>query len=160
MLGRDLKSIFDDALQDLQDQETMVSLLRENVTEAEQKLQLAGQAARNMLLQVQEEENRKAAEERQYLLAQMSSLINETGDRQQRRLAEGLVGIDKSIERAVSEQRAAQNEHTSGLNAWCANARTLTDKLERGRHATTAQIETNLDVSHDRLVFRFTVTFC
>lgn len=109
-LGKDFRHSFDDLAKQLDQQRSEADTLRQALSDATSELTHADEQASTRLDTVLAEEKKQAEEDRESLIAQMTSLIQSNGEAQERRL-EAKIG---AVREEMRTSYGAYNEkHTS-----------------------------------------------
>src|SRR5437773_1445798 len=85
--------------------------------------------------EVLEEERRQAAEDRQKLLAQITSLVNTQAERQEARLAGRAALLEQSVADSSIAFEGSVGEYAKGMDAWDEKEGRLLEDVARSRDA-------------------------
>ena len=140
-LGRGFKTMFEDVIKRMNEQQAEAEKLRQQIAQANSSFVVAGQASQNQLHQAVEEERKTAAAERADLAAKVSSLINEFASTQEARMSGYIESANKRIKTSEDEFRVAQQAYGSGMDLWNSNAQALVDSSLKSRDAIKSRLK-------------------
>lgn len=146
-LGKDFKSMFEELVQHLGSQRAESNSLRRQL---EQASQVAIQANNSVTLQIQdvvEEERKRAAEDRQNLLMQITSLINSHAEQQESRLADKTSKIREQINGANKTFEGQVASYSSGMDRWASNEQKLLESVGQSRESLKTKLQEDWTVS-------------
>ncbi|KAF3764587.1 hypothetical protein M406DRAFT_291708 [Cryphonectria parasitica EP155] len=139
-LGKDFKSIFEDLLRHLGSQRSESDGLRRQLEEASRAMVQANESASDQIQEVIEEERKQAAEDRQKLLTQITSLINAHAEQQESRLS----GKATKIQHHVSGAKEAFGGQVAIYSAGM-------DRLESDEEKLLQDVATSRDILKTKL---------
>lgn len=140
-LGREFKTIFEDLIKRMNEQQAEADRLRQQIAQANQTFMEAGQTSQAQLEKAVEEERQTASIERAALLAKVSSLINDSAASQESRMNGFLESASKRIKTSEDEYRAAQQTYGKGMDQWNSNAQTLIDTSVKSRETIKSKLK-------------------
>ncbi|KAF2192305.1 kinesin-domain-containing protein [Zopfia rhizophila CBS 207.26] len=140
-LGRDFKNTFDELIRNLNEQQGQNNKLHQQILQADGALVEANVAAQGRLAQVMDEEKQKAAEERQQLLAQITSLINSRAEAQEKRMSERISSVSNGIDAANATYNTSQNTYNKGMSAWSDRSREILAGISKSRDNVKTKIK-------------------
>ena len=153
-LGRDFKSTFDDLVKHLNEQQAEVNQLRQQIVQADMALLAANSTAQNKLTQVINEEKLKAAEERQHLLTQITSLVNSTAEAQESRMTSKIIGVSEGIDSAHAAYNTVHDAYNQGMDNWSKKSKELVSGVVSSRDSVKTKIKADFAVSFPTCPFR------
>ena len=101
----------------------------------------ANKASQGLLIQVVDEEQQRAAEERQQLLAQVTSLINTNAEAQGKRLNEKLFGVCEDIGVANAAFESQQTAYSEGMGNWTSKSKDILTGISRSQEVVKTKIK-------------------
>jgi kinesin family protein 11 len=101
----------------------------------------ANKASQGRLLQVVDEENKKSAEERQQLLAQVTSLINASAQARDTRLNEKVFGVCEEIGNTNASFETEQSAYSEGMGNWVDKSKGILAGISKSQDAVKAKIK-------------------
>ncbi|KAH7119976.1 P-loop containing nucleoside triphosphate hydrolase protein [Dendryphion nanum] len=140
-LGREFKMTFDDLVKNLNEQQAENERLHRQILDTNAALVESNQAAQGRLVEVIDEEKQKAAEERQNLLAQITSLINTSADTQEKRLVDRMSGVREELATANVTHDADQAVYSAGINAWTDKSKDILASVAKSRDGVKTKIK-------------------
>ena len=149
-LGREFKTMFEELIKRMNEQQAEADNLRQQITQANSSFVEAGQASQAQLQQAVEEERQTAAAERTALLAKVSSLINDSAATQEARMSGYIESASKRIKTSEDEYRVAQQSYGSGMDGWNGNARALIDTSVKSREAIKSKLKTDWSQANEQ----------
>jgi kinesin family protein 11 len=157
-LGKDFKNTFEGLSKRLVDQQTENQRLHQQILEANSALVSANAAAQSEIVDVIGEEKQKATEERQQLLAQITSLINSTAETQDRRLNERMMSVNEGIGAANGAYNTEQIAYSEGMDAWSTNFSDILAGVAKSRDTVKMKIKADFAVSTVPTMFETVLT--
>ena len=140
-LGREFKTIFEELIKRMNEQQSEADNLRRQIAAASSSFVEVGQASQAQLQQAVEEEKNTAAAERLSLLAKVSCLINDSAATHEARMTGYIEGANKRLKTSEVEYRAAQQTYSSGMDVWNNNAQALTDSSIKSRETIKSKLK-------------------
>ncbi|KAF2815125.1 kinesin-domain-containing protein [Mytilinidion resinicola] len=148
-LGRDFKDTFTDLIKHLHEQQAEADQLRQQIVQADTALLAANTSAQGRLSQIIEEEKLKAAEERQNLLTQMTSLINSTAEAQESRFAGKMLNVNESIDSSHAAYHITHNAYNQGMDNWVGKSKDIIGGVTKSRDNVKAKIKADFSAAND-----------
>ena len=148
-LGREFKTIFEDLIKRMNDQQEEAQKLREQIVLANTAFVEAGHTSQEALQTAVEEERQTAATDRAALLARVSALINDSATSQEARLQSHIEQASKRIKTSEDEYRLAQQVYGSGMDAWNTNAHSLIDTSIKSRDTIKSKLKADWGVANE-----------
>ncbi|KAI2471297.1 kinesin-domain-containing protein [Annulohypoxylon bovei var. microspora] len=132
-LGKDFKSIFEELLNHITSQKEESDTLREQLQHASDTVVQSNTSISAQLQEVINGERRQAAEERQNLLAQITSLINSQAQVQESRLANKAISIQQSVQENSTALEGSMAQYSEGMDDWNKKESRLLDEVASSR---------------------------
>ncbi|KAF2476623.1 kinesin-domain-containing protein [Lindgomyces ingoldianus] len=133
-LGREFKNTFDDLTRCLNEQQDENSQLHLQILNANTAL-------------LADEEKQKSVEERQQLLAQITSLINSSAEVQVERMNERISSVSEEISGANAAFNTKQTAYSQGMSAWSDRSKEIVFGVSKARDNVKAKIKTDFAVA-------------
>jgi len=149
-LGRDFKTTFDDLSKRLSEQRSEAESLRGQLCEAGIALTKANDLACNRLSSVLQEEKERSAHERTALLSQISSLFQNYGDSQDKRMEAKVISVQSEIRQSNQLYERQQGIYSTTMDAWSAKEQLLVENMLQARESVKLKIKKDWTVSHSR----------
>ncbi|KAI0881272.1 kinesin-domain-containing protein [Annulohypoxylon maeteangense] len=140
-LGKDFKSIFEDLLKHITSQKKESDALREQLQHAGETAVQSNSSISAELQEVINEERRQAAEERQKLLAQITSLINTQALAQESRLADKASSIRQSVQENNTALQGSMTQYSEGMDNWNKKESQLLEEVTSSRDILKAKLK-------------------
>ncbi|KAF2173147.1 hypothetical protein M409DRAFT_17093 [Zasmidium cellare ATCC 36951] len=151
-LGRDFKTLFEDLLRRMNEQQAEAQRLREEIIEANTNFVEAGQNSHEQLRQAIDKEREVAAKERETLLSQITSLVSNSAAAQEARMTGYLETANKRVKTSEDEYRVAQQAYGSSMDSWTTNGQTLIDSSIQARESIKAKLKADWTNANDRTI--------
>lgn len=142
-LGKEFKGTFDDLVKNLNEQQVENERLQRQVLDANAALVQANKASQGQLTQLVDEEKQRNAEERQQLLAQITSIINANAEAQDNRLNEKVSHVSEGITAANEAMETEQTAYSEGMQSWSHNSQEILSGLAKSRDAVKTKLKTD-----------------
>lgn len=110
----------------------------------------ANKASQGRLLQVVDEEKQKSAEERQQLLAQVTSLINANADAQDKRLNEKIFGVCEEIGTANASFEVEHSAYSEGVGNWINKSKDILAGISKSQDTVKTKIKSDFSAVNQR----------
>ncbi|KAA8894875.1 P-loop containing nucleoside triphosphate hydrolase protein [Sphaerosporella brunnea] len=123
------RTMVGEAQKHMRSQRSEIEKLRSQLAEATAAASTATEAAQSGLKTVLVEERQKAAVERQNLIAQIATLINNTADEQDRRLTARVEAVRDEISTVQNRLEEASKAHGEGIENWSVKDESFYSKL-------------------------------
>lgn len=140
-LGREFKTIFEDLIRRMHEQQAEAQRLREEMASANAAFVEASQVSHTQLQKSIEEERQIAATERATLLANITGLINDSASAQDARMDAHLEIANKRVKTSEDEYQAAQQVYGDGMDAWNGSSQSLIDSSVQSRESIKARLK-------------------
>lgn len=140
-LGRDFKTLFEDLIRRMNEQQAEAQRLRQEIIEANTSFVEAGQNSHEQLRTAVDKEREVAAKERETLLSQITSLVSNSAAAQEARMTGYLETANKRIKTSEDEFRVAQQTYGSGMECWTTNGQALIDSSVQVRESIKAKLK-------------------
>lgn len=139
-LGKDFKSIFEDLVKHITAQRSESDGLRCQLQSATNAAVLQSSSTSLRIQEVIAEERRQAAEDRQKLLSQITTLINTQAETQESRFADKAAQIQKSVTESSATLEGAVTQYNQGMESWDEKEGELLEEVKKSRE----QLKTKL----------------
>lgn len=146
-LGKDFKAIFEDLLKHITSQKKESDNLRTQLEEASETIVLSNQSISSRIQEVISEERRQAAEERQDLLLQITSLINSQAELQESRLANRAAAIQQSVRETNSVFEGSVSNYSQAMDGWSEKEGQLLSDVAKSRDTMKTKLQDDWNVS-------------
>lgn len=146
-LGKDFKTIFEDLLRHISVQRGESESLRRQLEDASQAMLRSNESTSAQIETVVNEERRQAAEDRQQLLAQITTLINAHAEQQEGRLAGKAARIQDRVKNATETFEGQITAYSTGMDAWDSNEEELLQDVSQSRDVLKAKLQDDWTVS-------------
>ncbi|KAF2009334.1 kinesin family protein-like protein [Aaosphaeria arxii CBS 175.79] len=140
-LGRDFKNTFDELTKGLNEQQVENDRLHQHMKEANAALIESNKLTRHRLVELVDDEKQKAAEERQQLLSQITSLLSSTADAQEKRLTDRVSRLREDLEMADMAYESEQMTYNEGMSAWTSKSKEILVGVTRSRDAVKTKLK-------------------
>ncbi|KAG4025801.1 hypothetical protein MFRU_050g00180 [Monilinia fructicola] len=140
-LGRDFKSIFEDLLKHVNAQKAEANELRQQLHAAGEAAIESNSAISSKLDEVVLEERKQAAEDRQNLLSQISTLIMAQGEAQDARLCDKIAVIRTDIQSSNESFEATRAQYSQGMDTWNDKEEKLVEEVLRSRETLKTKLK-------------------
>lgn len=151
-LGREFKTMFEDLIRRMNDQQADAQRLRQEIAEANSAFIGAGQSSQAQLQQAVEKEREVSAKERENLLLQITSLVNNSAAAQEARMSGYLETANKRIKTSEDEYRVAQQAYGDGMDSWAANGQALVDSSIKARETIKNKLKNDWTNASERSI--------
>jgi kinesin family protein 11 len=148
-LGREFKTIFEDLIKRMNEQQNEAQRLRAQITSANTQFVEASQQSQTQLQQAVEEERQTAATERATLLANITSLINDSATSQEARMTDHLQTANKRVKTSEEAYLAAQQVYGNGMDAWNGSSQALIEQSVQSRESIKTRLKSDWASAND-----------
>ncbi|CAK7215418.1 Kinesin-related motor protein [Sporothrix bragantina] len=148
-LGKDCKGIFESLLKQMNTQRDESEVLRKQVEAAGQAAILSSTTATEQLQQVIDDERKQAAEDRQQLLAQIGSLINDHASKQESRIAAKTEAIRGQMAESNTAFEGGLETYATGMDAWNTTADAFVQDASKSRDALKLRLQEDWTVANE-----------
>ncbi|KAB8290374.1 hypothetical protein EYC80_010807 [Monilinia laxa] len=140
-LGRDFKSIFEDLLKHVNAQKAEANELRQQLHAAGDAAIESNSAINSKLDEIVQEERKQAAEDRQNLLSQISTLIMARGEAQDARLGDRIAAVRTDIQSSNESFEVTRAQYSQGMDAWNDKEEKLVEEVLRSREVLKTKLK-------------------
>jgi kinesin family protein 11 len=140
-LGREFKTLFEDLIRRMNEQQAEAQRLRQEILGANAGFVEATHVSREHLKQAFEREKEAAAKERELLLAQIGTLISDSAALQEARMVGAVETANKRIKTSSDDYAIAQQTYNSGMDTWSGNGQTLIESSVKARETIKAKLK-------------------
>lgn len=149
-LGKDFKSIFEDLVRHITAQRSECDNLRRQLQTATNAAVVQNAGTSIKIQEALEEERRQAADDRQKLLAQITTLINTQAETQESRLADKANLIQKNIADANTSLEGAVSHYGQGMTAWDEKEAELLEEVKKSREQLKTKLKDDWTIANDQ----------
>ncbi|KAG6368465.1 hypothetical protein INS49_002672 [Diaporthe citri] len=135
------KTIFEDLLRHISVQRSESDSLRRQLEDASQTMLRSNESTSAQIETVVNEERRQAAEDRQQLLAQITTLINAHAEQQETRLAGKAARIQDRVKGATETFEGQVTAYSTGMDAWDSNEEKLLQDVSESRDVLKTKLQ-------------------
>lgn len=153
-LGKDFKSMFEDMASHLDQQKSEINKLRLELQEANRHTIEANRKASSNLAQVMEEEQANAQAERETLMSQIRSLLEESHQRQSTRLKSKYEAVRTDISASGDSLEHATAQYDRHIDEWIFKEEQFAKDVTASRDEIRTKMQNDWEVS-----FAFTLGF-
>ncbi|PQE17798.1 putative kinesin-related bimC protein [Rutstroemia sp. NJR-2017a BVV2] len=140
-LGRDFKSLFEELLKHVNAQKAEANELRQQLHAATEAAMQSNAALDLQLDTILQEERQHVTEDRQSLLAQISSLLTTQGEQQDERLQSKISSVRKEILSSKESFEASREQYSQGMDTWNQNEEKLVEEVLRSRETLKTKLK-------------------
>jgi kinesin family protein 11 len=151
-LGREFKTLFEDLIKRMNEQQIEVQKLRKEIADANSSFIDAGQLSHDHLKEAIDRERDTAAKERETLISQITSLVSNTAAAQESRLSGYFESASKRIKTSEDEYRVAQQSYGSGMDTWNENAQSLIDSTIEARESIKSKLKADWTIANEQTI--------
>jgi kinesin family protein 11 len=130
----------------MNDQQSENERLHQQVLEANAALVQANKASQGRLVQVVDEEKQRSIEERQQLLAQITSLITTNAESQNKRLNERISDVCEEMDVASVAFETKQDTYNKGMRTWVDKSKDILTSVSKSRDGVKSKIKSDFAV--------------
>lgn len=146
-LGKDFKSIFEELLRHLSVQRSESDSLRRQLEGATETMAQTNAQVAIEIQQVMDEERKQAAEDRQRLVAQITSLITSQAEQQESRLASKAAQIKQRVVGANETFEGQVASYSNGMDTWDSKEGKLVEDVVKSRDTLKSKLKDDWTVS-------------
>lgn len=151
-LGREFKTLFEDLIKRMNEQQLEAQKLRREIADANKRFVEAGELSHGHLQQAIDQERETSAKERESLMLQITSLINTSAAAHETRLSGYLDSANKRIKISASEYQVAQQAYGSGMDAWSSASQSLIDSSVQARESIKAKLKADWTTANEQTI--------
>lgn len=145
-LGKDCKTIFEDLFRQINAQKKESDRLRHQLECAGDAIVQSNESVSNRIQDVLNQERVQAAEERQQLLAQISTLINSQAELQESRLAGKAALLQKTVSESNQTFQGSVSQYSEGMDAWNSEGSQILDSISKSKAALKKKLKDDWSV--------------
>lgn len=149
-LGKDFKSIFEDLVRHITTQRTECDSLRRQLQNATSSAVAQNVSMAARVQEALEEERKQTADDRQKLLAQITTLINGQAETSDLRMAEKTAAIQTTISEANTSLETAMSSYGTGMDAWDAKEAALLEDVKKSRETIKAKLKDDWNMASEQ----------
>jgi kinesin family member 11 len=146
-LGKDFKSIFDELSKHINSQRLDSENLRRELQEASDAVILSNASTSTQIQEALDEERRQAAQERQKMLSQITSLITSQAEVTESRLANKAATIQQRISEQNGSFEGSMMQYTKAMDSWNEKEDQLLDQVSKSRDTLKTKLKDDWAVS-------------
>lgn len=147
-LGRDFKSIFEELVKHIHTQKAEADELRCQISAAARHAMEAETLVSSQLQSALDEERAKAADDRQDMLAQITSLVNKSGETQESRWQSKIDDIRSDIASSRSTFAGEEKKYSEAMDVWSQKEKLLAEEVLKSRDALKLRMKKDWTVDH------------
>lgn len=147
-LGRDFKSIFEELVKHIHTQKAEADGLRCQISAAARGAMEAEALVSSRLESALNEERAQAANDRQDLLAQITSLVNKTGETQETRWQSKIDTIRSDIASSHSTFVGEEKKYSKAMDVWSQKENLLVEEVLKSRDALKSRMKKDWTVGY------------
>lgn len=145
-LGKDFKTIFEDLFRHINAQKSESDRLRRQLECASDAIVQSNESVSDRIQDVLKQERQQAAEERQQLLAQITSLITSQAELQESRLSGRAALIQKTVAESNETFQGSVSQYSDGMDAWNSKGGQLLDDVSKSKAALKRKMKEDWSV--------------
>lgn len=149
-LGKDFKCIFEDLVKHITAQRSESDNLRRQLQNATNAAVLQSSGTSLRIQEVIAEERRQAAEDRQRLLSQITTLINTQAETQESRFADKASQIQKSVTESSTTLERAVHQYNEGMESWDEKEGDLLEEVKKSREQLKTKLKDDWNTASDQ----------
>ncbi|KAL8708591.1 MAG: hypothetical protein Q9220_006527 [cf. Caloplaca sp. 1 TL-2023] len=146
-LGRDFKAIFEELVKHVNTQKAEADELRAQISAATQEAIQAKAQTSSRLESILDEERAQAAQDRQSLLSQITSLVHQSGENQDARWRSSIAGVRADIGVSRCDLEARQKAYSESMDVWSQKESLLIDEVLKSRDSLKSRMKKDWMVS-------------
>lgn len=151
-LGKDFKSIFEDLVRHITVQRSESDNLRRQLQSATNAAVLQSSSTSLRIQEVIDEERRQAAEDRQKLLSQITTLISTQAETQESRFADRASQIQKSVTESSATLEGAVAQYNEGMEAWDEKEGELLEEVKKSREQLKTKLKDDWNIASEQSI--------
>ncbi|KAL8921701.1 MAG: hypothetical protein Q9208_005630 [Pyrenodesmia sp. 3 TL-2023] len=149
-LGRDFKSIFEELVKHIHTQKAEADELRCQISTAARGAMEADALVSARLESALNEQREQAANERQDLLLQITSLVNKSGERQDTRWQSKIDDIRSDIASSRSTFAGEEKKYSEAMDVWSQKENLLVEEVLKSRDALKSRMKKDWTAVNER----------
>ncbi|KXS94879.1 hypothetical protein AC578_1500 [Pseudocercospora eumusae] len=151
-LGREFKTLFEDLIRRMNEQQAEAQRLRQEIIEANSSFVEENQSTHDHLKEAVEKEREIASSERLALMAQITYLINNSAAAQETRMSGYLETANKRVKTSADTYRISQQTYGDGMESWATNEQALIDSSVKAREAIKFKLKADWNSANDQTI--------
>ncbi|KAJ6788279.1 hypothetical protein PWT90_09832 [Aphanocladium album] len=151
-LGKDFKSIFEDLVKHITAQRSESDNLRRQLQNATNAAVLQSSSTSLRIQEVIDEERRQAADDRQKLLSQITTLINTQAETQESRFADKASQIQKSVTESSATLEVAVTQYNDGMDSWDEKEGELLEEVKKSREQLKTKLKDDWNTASEQSI--------
>ncbi|KAK6437411.1 Kinesin-related motor protein [Oleoguttula sp. CCFEE 5521] len=148
-LGREFKTIFEDLIKRMHEQQSEVRRLREQMATANDTLASANTSSQSELEQAIQQEREIASAERAELLSKVTDLITASARTQDDRVAGYVESANKRLKTSSGVFQSSRQAYNTSMDAWNTNATALVDSSVKNRDTIKSKLKQDWTAAND-----------
>ncbi|KAL8703843.1 MAG: hypothetical protein Q9201_002993 [Fulgogasparrea decipioides] len=149
-LGRDFKAIFEELVKHVSAQKAEAEELRSQVSAAAQDAMQAEARMSSQLESTLMEERAQAAQDREDLLSQITSLVHKTGETQDARWQSKIDRIKSDIESSRSTLESEEKKYSGAMDVWSEKENLLIEEVLKSRDSLKSRMKKDWTAVNER----------
>ncbi|KAM4058535.1 kinesin motor domain-containing protein [Hirsutella rhossiliensis] len=149
-LGKDFKSIFEDLVRHLTAQRSEADTLRLQLQSATSASVLQNASLTTRVQDALEEERRQAAEDRQKLMTQITSLVHAQAESQEARMSERASQMQKLVADSSASLEGAATQYGQGMEAWDEKESQLLEDVKKSRDQLKTKLKDDWTAANEQ----------
>ncbi|KAL9581169.1 MAG: hypothetical protein Q9203_006006, partial [Teloschistes exilis] len=149
-LGRDFKAIFEELVKHVNSQKAEADELRCQISKAAQDAMLAESRMSSELETALKEERTEAAQDREALLSQITSLVNKSGETQDARWQSKIDSIRSDITSSRSKFEAEEKTYSEAMDVWSQKESLLVEEVIKSRDNLKSRMKKDWTAVNER----------
>ena len=146
-LGKDIRCVLEELVKHVEAQKSECQVLRSELNTALEAKAEAEAGLSSRLAASLTKERERAANDRQHLLANISALVEKSGEAQEKRWGEKISMIQKELEISQTTFCAAKAKYNESSTAWATKEDLLIDEVVKSRERLKSQLKGDWNVS-------------
>lgn len=140
-LGKDFKTIFEELVKHITAQRAECDSLKRQLQSATNTIVLQNATISSRIQDALTEERRLAVDDRQKLMAQISTLINNTAETQESRFHAKASQIQKSITATSTDLEQAIDTYGEGMSSWDSKENEMLEEVKKSRDTLKTKLK-------------------
>ena len=140
-LGKDFKNIFEELVKHVNAQKAEADDLRQKASKAAKAAMQAESEVSARLETCLNEERVQASQDRQNLLAQITDLVNKSGESQNSRWESKINAVREDIASSTSTFQTSDKEYNTGMDVWAQKESLLVEEVLKSRDTLKGQMQ-------------------
>ncbi|OLN84318.1 Kinesin-like protein bimC [Colletotrichum chlorophyti] len=149
-LGQDFKSMLEDLVKHITEQRSESNRLRQQLQSATDTITEQNANISAQIRQVLDEERKQAAQDRQNLLAQITTLVNAQAETQETRMAEKAAQLQKSVLDSNVSLQGNMAQYSEDMDSWDTKEGQLLDEVAKSRDMIKKKLQDDWNSANDQ----------